>query len=45
VDAGERAEDGSFPEGSVNALVERQLVEYATARKSFAREAVQNDED
>ena len=45
VDAGERAEDGSFPEGSVNALVERQLVKYATARKSFAREAVQDDED
>jgi len=44
VDAGERAEDGSFPEDSVNALVERQLVEYATARKSFAREAVQDDE-
>ena len=44
VDAGERAEDGSFPEGSVNALVERQLVEYATARKSFAREAAEDDE-
>jgi hypothetical protein len=29
----------------VNALVERQLVEYATARKSFAREAVQDDEE
>ena len=45
VSAGERGEDGRFPEGSVNALVERQLVEYATARKSFAKEAVKSDTD
>lgn len=42
--AGERGEDGDFPEGSVNALVESQLVEYATARKSFAKEAMQDAE-
>jgi predicted ATP-dependent protease len=45
VDAGERDEDGSFPERSVNGLVESQLIEYATARKSFAKEAVKNGED
>jgi len=43
--AGERGEDGNFPEGSVNALVERQLVDYATARKSFAKEAMKDGED
>jgi len=43
--AGERGEDGNFPAGSVNALVESQLIEYATARKSFAREATKNGED
>ena len=45
VDAGERAEDGSFPEGSVNFLVESQLIAYATARKSFAKEATKSGED
>ncbi len=44
VNAGERGEDGSFPEGSVNALVEQQLVEYATARKSFGKEGIDGDE-
>ena len=43
--AGDRGEDGNFPEGSVNALVESQLMEYATARKSFAKEAMKNGED
>ena len=43
--AGERGEDGNFPEGSVNALVENQLVDYATARKSFAKEAMKDGED
>jgi len=43
--AGERGEDGNFPEGSVNAFVERQLVDYATARKSFAKEAMKDGED
>jgi predicted ATP-dependent protease len=45
VDAGARDEDGNFPDGSVNFLVENQLVDYATARKSFAKEAVKNDEN
>ena len=44
LNAGERGGDGEFPEGSVNALVERQLVEYATARRSFVKEAVTSDE-
>jgi predicted ATP-dependent protease len=45
VDAGARDADGNFPEGSVNFLVENQLVDYATARRSFAKEAVKNGED
>jgi predicted ATP-dependent protease len=45
VDAGERDEDGSFPERSVNGLVESQLIEYATARRSFAKEAIKSGED
>ena len=45
VDAGARDADGKFPEGSVNFLVENQLVDYATARKSFAKEAVKNGEE
>jgi lon-related putative ATP-dependent protease len=45
VSAGERGEDGGFPEGSVNALVEQQLIEYATARKSFVKEAMTSDEE
>ena len=45
VDAGQRDDDGKFPEGSVNFLVERQLVDYATARRSFAKEASNGDDD
>ena len=45
VDAGERGEDGKFTEGSVNFLVEGRLVDYATARKSFAKEASKSGED
>ena len=45
VDAGARDAEGNFPEGSVNFLVENQLVDYATARRSFAKEAVKNGED
>jgi predicted ATP-dependent protease len=38
-DAGERQEDGSFPEGSVNRLVEDRLLAFAEARRGFgARE-------
>jgi predicted ATP-dependent protease len=43
--AGQRGEDGNFPEGSVNALVESQLIDYATARQSFAKEAMKSGED
>ena len=43
--AGERDEDGKFPEGSVNARVEDQLIEYATARRQFVKEAMKRDED
>ena len=43
--AGQRGEDGNFPEGSVNALVESQLINYATARQSFAKEAMKSGED
>ena len=45
VDAGERGEDGNFTEGSVNFLVEGRLVDYATARRSFAKEAMKSGED
>lgn len=34
--AGERRSDGMFPDGSVNALVEAQLREYADRRKAFS---------
>ncbi len=34
--AGERAEDGQFPPGTVNRLIEEQLVRYAGRRKRFA---------
>ena len=43
--AGQRGEDGNFPEGSVNALVESQLIDYATARQSFAKEGMKSGED
>jgi lon-related putative ATP-dependent protease len=35
IKAGERKEDGKFPEGSVNHLVDKQLKEYAENLKSF----------
>ncbi len=34
--AGTRAEDGAFPEGTVNRRIEDQLLRYATQRKGFA---------
>ena len=34
--AGERGEDGNFPEGSVNAMVEERLREFAHARRRFS---------
>jgi len=36
MEAGERDDGGEFPEGSVNARVERQLIRYAGLRKTFA---------
>ncbi len=38
VDAGERDAEGHFPEGSVNAKVEEQMVRYATLRRDFDAE-------
>ena len=35
-EAGERGRDGEFPDDSVNAKVEAQLIRYATLRKAFA---------
>jgi len=43
VDAGARAENGEFPQGSVNARVEQQLVRYAELRKGFAEKELQAD--
>ena len=47
VDAGERGGDGRFPEDSVNAKVEEQLIRYAQLRKAFAEPQRQesNDDD
>ena len=36
IPAGERGANGDFPEGSVNALVERKLIELADSRQRFA---------
>jgi len=45
VDAGARGADGKFPQGSVNARVEEQLVRYAELRKGFAEQATKADDD
>jgi predicted ATP-dependent protease len=37
VEAGERQEDGSYPEGTVNFLVEGRLTDLAERMKAFAR--------
>lgn len=37
VEAGKRGRNGRFPDGSVNALVERRMHEFANLRKNFAR--------
>jgi hypothetical protein len=34
--AGERDEEGNYPEGSVNAIVEQRLVEMAKKRQAFS---------
>jgi predicted ATP-dependent protease len=36
VPAGERDEEGNYPEGSVNAMVEQRLVEMAEKRRAFS---------
>jgi predicted ATP-dependent protease len=38
VPAGERDDDGTFPEGSVHRMAQDRLVEFARRRQSFARE-------
>jgi lon-related putative ATP-dependent protease len=38
MEAGSRGADGRFPEATVNAKVERQLIRYAELRKSFAEQ-------
>jgi len=43
VEAGERGDDGEFPEGSVNRRVEEQLLAYAEQRKKFAKQEEPND--
>lgn len=44
-EAGSRGEDGRFPAGTVNFLVEKQLVHYATLRKGFAVQESKSDSD
>jgi hypothetical protein len=45
VEAGSRREDGQFPAGTVNFLVEKQLIHYATLRKGFAEQESKSDSD
>jgi len=42
--AGVRNDDGTFPDGSVNALVEARLREFAETRRAFARSARDNQD-
>jgi predicted ATP-dependent protease len=44
-DAGERQEDGTYPEGTVNYLVDERLKELATKLKDFARKEEQGSKD
>jgi predicted ATP-dependent protease len=44
-DAGERQEDGTYPEGTVNYLVDERLKELATKLKDFARKEEQGNKD
>jgi lon-related putative ATP-dependent protease len=39
VEAGERGDDGKFPEGSVNRKVDEQLIKYANRRRQFAADS------
>ncbi len=40
--AGERGPDGLYPEGTVNEVVERRLLELAAARQAFSRTSPEN---
>ncbi len=42
VPAGERDEEGNYPEGSVNAMVEQRLIEMAEKRRAFVAEAAED---
>ena len=42
--AGQRGEDGEFPEGSLNRLVEARLAELAEKRREYARDSLREDE-
>ena len=41
--AGRRGRDGTFPEGTINRMVEDRLVELAEARKKFGAKGGKND--
>jgi lon-related putative ATP-dependent protease len=43
MEAGSRGDDGAFPEGTVNARVEAQLIRYAKLRKAFAEPDKRDD--
>lgn len=45
IDAGQRDDDGKFPDGSVNGRVEQQLIRYAELRRTFAADTSGDDED
>ncbi len=44
-DAGTRGPEGTFPDGTVNALIEARLRSFAETRKAFARPPGQNNEE
>jgi hypothetical protein len=44
-DAGERQEDGTYPEGTVNYLVEEELKGLATKLKDFGKKEEQGNKD
>jgi lon-related putative ATP-dependent protease len=45
MEAGSRGDDGAFPEGTVNARVEAQLIRYARLRKAFAEPDKKDEQD
>jgi hypothetical protein len=44
IPAGERDEEGHFPEGSVNQLVEARLIELAERQRAFAKPSGEESE-